>query len=113
VKATARSGYLNSGIHQPEIMHDLFRSHTNLSPREDRMDRLEGIRIFVRVVESGSSSAVARELGIGQPAISKQVAALEVQLGAQLLMRTSRSLSLSRGMRNTMPASCPVILKET
>ena len=59
------------------------------------MDRLEGIKIFVRVVESGSFSAVARELGTGQPAISKQVAALEEHLGAQLLMRTSRSLSLT------------------
>jgi LysR family transcriptional regulator for bpeEF and oprC len=49
----------------------------------------------VRVVESESFSAVARELGTGQPAISKQVAALEEHLGAQLLMRTSRSLSLS------------------
>jgi LysR family transcriptional regulator for bpeEF and oprC len=59
------------------------------------MDRLDGIKIFVRVVESGSFSAVARELGTGQPAISKQVAALEEHLGAQLLMRTSRSLSLT------------------
>src|SRR6201982_1349417 len=59
------------------------------------MDRLEGIKIFVRVVESGSFSGVARELGTGQPAISKQVAALEEHLGAQLLMRTSRSLSLT------------------
>ena len=31
------------------------------------MDRLEGIKIFVRVVDSGSFSAVARELGTGQP----------------------------------------------
>jgi DNA-binding transcriptional LysR family regulator len=31
------------------------------------MDRLEGIKIFVRVVESGSFSAVARELGTRQP----------------------------------------------
>ena len=53
------------------------------------MDRLEGIKIFVRVVESESFSAVARELGTGQPTISKQVAALEEHLGAQLLMRTS------------------------
>jgi len=64
------------------------------------MDRLEGIKIFVRVVESGSFSAVARELGTGQPAISKQVAALEEYLGAQLLMRTSRSLSLTEAGRD-------------
>src|ERR1700747_338717 len=64
------------------------------------MDRFEGIKIFVRVVESGSFSAVARELGTGQPAISKQVAALEEHLGAQLLVRTSRSLSLTEAGRD-------------
>src|SRR6201989_851227 len=64
------------------------------------MDRFEGIQIFVRVVESGSFSAVARELGTGQPAISKQGAALEEHLGAQLLMRSSRSLSLTEAGRD-------------
>src|ERR1700739_1826580 len=64
------------------------------------MDRLEGIKIFVRGVDSGSFSAVARELGTGQPAISKQIAALEEYLGAQLLMRTSRSLSLTEAGRD-------------
>lgn len=38
--------------------------------------------------------------GLGQPAISKQVAALEAHLGAQLLMRTSRSLGLSEAGRD-------------
>lgn len=64
------------------------------------MDRLDAIKIFVRVVESGSFSAVARELGVGQPAVSKQVASLEVHLGAQLLMRTSRNLSLTEAGRD-------------
>ena len=59
------------------------------------MDRLEAIRLFVRVAESGSFSAVAREANIGQPAVSKQVAALEQHLGAQLMHRTSRSLTLT------------------
>src|SRR5271170_3812974 len=57
------------------------------------MDQFEAIRMFVRVVDSGSFSAVAREAGVGQPAVSKQIAALESRLGAQLLRRTSRSLS--------------------
>ena len=64
------------------------------------MDRLDAIKIFVRVVESGSFSAVARELGVGQPAVSKQVANLETYLGAQLLMRTSRNLSLTESGRD-------------
>lgn len=60
------------------------------------MDQLEAIRTFVRVVDSGSFSAVAREAGVGQPAISKQIAALEARLGAQLLGRTSRSLTVTQ-----------------
>jgi LysR family transcriptional regulator for bpeEF and oprC len=52
--------------------------------------------MFVRVVDSGSFSGVAREAGIGQPAVSKQVAALEARLGAQLLRRTSRSVSVTQ-----------------
>lgn len=59
------------------------------------MDQLEAIRMFVRVVDSGSFSAVARESGIGQPAVSKQIAAMESRLGAQLLRRTPRSLSIT------------------
>lgn len=56
------------------------------------MDRIAALQFFVRVVESGSFSQAARELGVGQPAVSKQIAALEKRLGAQLLNRTSRKL---------------------
>jgi LysR family transcriptional regulator for bpeEF and oprC len=59
------------------------------------MDQIAAMRMFVRVVESGSFSAVARETGVGQPAVSKQITALEAHLGTQLLRRTSRSLSLT------------------
>lgn len=59
------------------------------------MDRLDAIRLFVRVVECGSFSAVARENGVGQPAVSKQVAALEAHLGAQLILRTSRKITIT------------------
>jgi DNA-binding transcriptional LysR family regulator len=59
------------------------------------MDRLDAMRLFVRVVERGSFSAVAREAGIGQSAVSKQIAALEAHLGAQLMRRTSRRMILT------------------
>ena len=59
------------------------------------MDRFDAMRMFVRVVESGSFSAVARETGVGQPSVSKQIAQLEAHLGAQLMRRTSRSMSLT------------------
>jgi DNA-binding transcriptional LysR family regulator len=59
------------------------------------MDRLAAMQTFVRVVESGSFSAVAREIRSTQSAVSKQVAALERALDAKLLSRTTRSLALT------------------
>jgi DNA-binding transcriptional LysR family regulator len=73
------------------------------------MDELAAIRTFVRVVDSGSFSAVAREAGLGQPAVSKQIAALEVRLGAQLLRRTSRSLSVTEAGQDFYESAVRVV----
>jgi DNA-binding transcriptional LysR family regulator len=59
------------------------------------MDRLQAMQTLVRVVELGSFSAAAREAGSTQSAVSKQVAALEALLGAQLLARSTRALKLT------------------
>ncbi len=59
------------------------------------MDRLNAMASLVRVAETGSFSAVARELGTTQSLVSKQIAALEAHVGAKLLSRTTRSVSLS------------------
>jgi DNA-binding transcriptional LysR family regulator len=59
------------------------------------MDKLQAMKSFVRVVEAGSFSAVAQESDATQSAISKQIAALERELGAKLLTRTTRSLALT------------------
>ncbi|QNI37994.1 LysR family transcriptional regulator [Edaphobacter albus] len=57
------------------------------------MDRLREMETFVRVVETGSFSTAARYLRIGQPTISKTIAALEDRLGVRLLIRSTRRLS--------------------
>jgi DNA-binding transcriptional LysR family regulator len=59
------------------------------------VDKFDALQIFVRVVEKGSFSAVAKERGIGQPAVSKQISALEDELGTELIHRTSRSIALT------------------
>ncbi|ABD88260.1 LysR family transcriptional regulator [Rhodopseudomonas palustris] len=59
------------------------------------MDRLDAMRMFVRVVESGSFSQAARDLNVSQPTVSKQLAALELRLGTQLLSRNSRALAVT------------------
>jgi len=58
------------------------------------------MQMFVRVIEKGSFSSVARERGIGQPAVSKQISALEDELGAELIHRTSRSIALTEAGRD-------------
>ncbi|MCE4555603.1 LysR family transcriptional regulator [Roseateles cellulosilyticus] len=57
------------------------------------MDRFQAMTAFVHVVETGSFSAAARLLQVGQPAVSKTVANLEAQLGVRLLVRSTRGLT--------------------
>jgi DNA-binding transcriptional LysR family regulator len=57
------------------------------------MDRLREMEMFVRVIEAGSFSAAARDLNMGQPAVSKMIASLEDRLGVRLLTRSTRKLS--------------------
>ena len=59
------------------------------------MDLLTGMRLFVRVVDTGSFSAMAHETGSTQPTVSRTVAALEAHLGARLLNRSSRAMTLT------------------
>lgn len=59
------------------------------------MDRLAGIEAFVRVVESGSFVRAAERLALSTSALSQRVADLEAHLGARLLNRTTRRLSLT------------------
>ena len=64
------------------------------------MDRLSAMQTFVRVVETGSFSAVAREQSSTQGAVSKQVAGLEKYLGVRLLVRTTRAVTTTEdGLR--------------
>ncbi|WP_227304594.1 LysR family transcriptional regulator [Acidisoma cellulosilyticum] len=60
------------------------------------MDLLAAFRCFVRVAETGSFSAVAREVGSTQPAISRQIAALEAHFDVRLIQRTTRSLTFTQ-----------------
>ena len=59
------------------------------------MDLINGLHTFLRVVETGSFSAVARETNASQSAVTRQVAQLEEHFGVRLLHRTTRKLSLT------------------
>ena len=57
------------------------------------MDRLTGVQLFIRIVETGSFSKASADLGVTQPTATKHVAALEAKLGARLLNRNTRGVS--------------------
>jgi len=57
------------------------------------MDRLQAMMTFVRVVENGSFSGAARQLNVGQPAVSKTIAQLEERLQVRLLLRSTHGLT--------------------
>ncbi|WP_300339134.1 LysR family transcriptional regulator [Accumulibacter sp.] len=59
------------------------------------MDRLDSMRIFIRVAELGSFAAVARQMDVARSVITRQIAALEAQLGVKLIARSTRRLSLT------------------
>jgi DNA-binding transcriptional LysR family regulator len=63
---------------------DCFASWNNA------MDKLDTLTLFVRIVERGSFSAAAADLGFSRPVATAAIKALEASLGARLLQRTTR-----------------------
>jgi len=59
------------------------------------MDLLSDMRLFVRIVSTGSLSAAGRELGLSPGAVSQRLKALEQHYGAPLLTRSSRAVALT------------------
>ena len=57
------------------------------------MDRLQAIELFIRVVDLGSFSKAAADLGVGQPTATKGVAGLEKRLGSRLLHRSTHGVT--------------------
>jgi DNA-binding transcriptional LysR family regulator len=75
------------------------------------MDRFEGMRIFVAVADAKGFAPAARLLGLSPPAVSRAIVALEEHVGAQLLRRTTRSVSLTE-VGERFHADCKRILAE-
>jgi DNA-binding transcriptional LysR family regulator len=75
------------------------------------LDRLTGIQIFARAVETGSFSKAARDLNLTQPTVTKHVASLERKLGARLLNRNTRGISVTE-IGALYYEKCKAILRE-
>ncbi|MBH3429027.1 LysR family transcriptional regulator [Pseudomonas alkylphenolica] len=66
------------------------------------MDRLSAMRVFVTVVDLGSQSAAADHLDLSRPVVSRYLAELEDWVGARLMQRTTRRLSLTAAGQETL-----------
>ena len=66
-----------------------------MSKNSASIDILDGVTVFVSVVDSGSFTAAARVLGHSTSYISKEITRLEKRLGSRLLNRTTRTISLT------------------
>jgi DNA-binding transcriptional LysR family regulator len=73
------------------------------------MDLVGNLRSFLRVSETGSFSAVAAERGVTQPAISRQVSALEEYLGTRLVLRSTQAVTLTDEGRNLLVSAQGII----
>jgi DNA-binding transcriptional LysR family regulator len=73
------------------------------------MDLLGALGVLVRVVETGSFSAVARERELSQAAVARQVAQLEEHFGVRLFHRTTRKLSLTDDGEMLLGLARPVL----
>ncbi|RYF20520.1 MAG: LysR family transcriptional regulator, partial [Comamonadaceae bacterium] len=58
-------------------------------------DRIELMQTFIRIVEAGSLSAAAQQMGTSQPTVSRRLQALERTLGIKLLQRTTHAMTLT------------------
>jgi len=75
------------------------------------MDRFTTLQLFVRVVETGSFSKAAGDLGLTQPTVTKHVSTIERQLGVRLLNRNSRGISLTE-IGALYFERCKIVLRE-
>lgn len=75
------------------------------------VQNIAGMLIFTRVVEAGSFTRAARDLGLSKTAVSREISSLEERLGAQLLRRTTRRMSLTE-IGDVFYARCQRVVEE-
>ena len=73
------------------------------------MDLLGALGVLVRVVETGSFSAVARERELSQAAVARQISQLEEHFGVRLFHRTTRKLSLTDDGQMLLGLARPIL----
>ncbi|HHG8774696.1 TPA: LysR family transcriptional regulator [Raoultella planticola] len=73
----------------------VIRIEIRIMKRQERIDRIELMRTFIRIVEAGSLSAAALQLNTTQATVSRRLQSLEGLLGAKLILRTTHAMKLT------------------
>lgn len=94
----ASTGQLFIAANLPGSSAEIYRDGANIlfvfsEKYGHQLDRLNAMRIFVTVVESGSFSRAAKKLALGNPTVSESIKNLEEALGVRLLDRTTRRMN--------------------
>lgn len=76
---------------------------------EPKIDRIELVETFLRIVETGSLSAAARRLGTTQPTVSRRLQMLEGWLGLKLVQRTTHAMSLTEDGERFFARARPLV----
>lgn len=63
--------------------------------RQERIDRIELMRTYIRIVEAGSLSAAAGQMDTTQATVSRRLQSLEGLLGVKLILRTTHAMKLT------------------
>jgi DNA-binding transcriptional LysR family regulator len=75
------------------------------------MADLDGMALFVRIMEAGSLSAAARSLGLPKSTVSRRLSQLEQALGTSLISRSTRALSLTDAGRDFLDRIRPLVFE--
>ncbi|HAT1618148.1 TPA: LysR family transcriptional regulator [Raoultella ornithinolytica] len=73
----------------------VLRIEKMIMKRQERIDRIELMRTFIRIVEAGSLSSAARQLETTQATVSRRLQSLESMLGSRLILRTTHAMKLT------------------
>lgn len=89
-------GETSGGVAHAGVKQLYVKRITGLNVKtSERIDRIELLQTFVRIVEAGSLSAAARQLTLTQATVSRRLKTLETMLGVKLLLRTTHAMNLT------------------
>src|ERR1700709_618268 len=100
---------MSSRVEDIMLMMKCMSGCSPVEPGDARMDLISALQTFLRVAETGSFSAAAQHRKLTQPAVSRQITALEQHLDTRLLHRTTNGIALTEEGQRAIPLATRLI----